>query len=158
MNTAMSVRSPAARGWGAALFALSLAACTTPPAPGGGAPAPAPVAAVPAPAPAAAPVPAPAAASDTPSSAPRSSTGPGGGSVAGQARTFSTQLATYTSVSFNTVPGWDRDDFSESWPAFLGSCRVLTGRGAEWRAICDRARQVDARSNIALRDFFEREL
>lgn len=38
---------------------------------------------------------------------------PAGASVAGQARTFSTQLATYTSVSFDAVPGWSRDDFSE---------------------------------------------
>ncbi|VWX55988.1 Membrane-bound lytic murein transglycosylase A [Burkholderiales bacterium 8X] len=81
----------------------------------------------------------------------------GSGSVAGQSRTFSTQLATYTSVGFDSVPGWQRDDFSESWPAFLGSCKVLTGRGAEWREVCGRAGQVDGRNNLAIRGFFERE-
>ena len=45
--------------------------------------------------------------------------------MAGQARTFSTQLATYTAVGFDTLPGWARDDFSETWPAFLESCRKL---------------------------------
>ena len=59
-----------------------------------------------------------------------------GGSVAGQSRTFSTQLATYTSVGFDAVPGWARDDFAESWPAFLGSCKVLTGRGRSTRCHC----------------------
>lgn len=80
-----------------------------------------------------------------------------GSSVAGQSRTFSTQLATYTSVGFDAVPGWVRDDFSETWPAFLGSCKVLTGRGNEWRQVCERARGVDGRSNAAIRNFFESE-
>ncbi|MFH0132467.1 murein transglycosylase A [Variovorax sp. VaC1] len=80
---------------------------------------------------------------------------PTGASVAGQARTFSTQLATYTSVSFDAVPGWSRDDFSESWPAFLGSCKVLTARGAEWKEVCDRAQKVDGKNNTAIRGFFE---
>ncbi|SDZ24650.1 membrane-bound lytic murein transglycosylase A [Variovorax sp. YR634] len=82
---------------------------------------------------------------------------PTGASVAGQARTFSTQLATYTSVGFDSVPGWSRDDFSESWPAFLGSCKVLTGRGAEWKEVCDRALKVDGKNNNAIRGFFEGE-
>ncbi len=140
--------------WGvAAVAAGTLAACGTMPGPGstpasapvsGGAPqaASAPVAAAPAPA-------APAPSVSRPAAA--------GASVAGQSRTFSTQLATYTSVGFETVPGWGRDDFAESWPAFLGSCKVLTGRGTEWRQVCDRARGVDDKSNPAIRSFFERE-
>ncbi|MDQ0572687.1 membrane-bound lytic murein transglycosylase A [Variovorax paradoxus] len=80
-----------------------------------------------------------------------------GASVAGQARTFSTQLATYTSVSFDAVPGWARDDFSDSWPAFLGSCKVLTGRGAEWKDVCARALRVDSKNSTAIRGFFEQE-
>jgi len=109
-----------------------------------GEPAPAPVAAAPAAAPA-------------PAEPARPSTPPPGSSVAGQARTFSTQLATYTAVPFANVPGWARDDFSESWPAFLTSCRVLNGRGALWKEICDRARDVDGKSDPAIRGFFERE-
>ncbi|MFS2055227.1 MltA domain-containing protein, partial [Variovorax sp. CT11-76] len=79
------------------------------------------------------------------------------GSVAGQARTFSTQLATYTAVGFDAVPGWTRDDFAETWPAFLGSCKVLNGRGTEWKSVCDRATKVDGKSNPSIRNFFETE-
>ncbi|AMM25100.1 murein transglycosylase A [Variovorax sp. PAMC 28711] len=106
-----------------------------------------------------APAPAPVVASAEPAAAaPRPpSSGPGAASVAGAARTFSTQLATYTAVGFESVPGWGRDDFAESWPAFLGSCKVLTGRGAEWKAVCDRARAVNDKSNPAIRGFFESE-
>jgi membrane-bound lytic murein transglycosylase A len=91
--------------------------------------------------------------SSTTSSRPAST----GASVAGQARTFSTQLATYTAVSFDAMPGWSRDDFSETWPAFLGSCKVLTGRGAEWKEVCDRAGKVDGKNRNAIRGFFESE-
>jgi len=80
-----------------------------------------------------------------------------GANVAGQARTFSTQMATYTAVGFESVPGWQRDDFTQSWPAFRASCQVLNGRGDPWRQICANARQVDAKNTAAIRGFFERE-
>ncbi|WP_367618180.1 murein transglycosylase A [Variovorax sp. CAN15] len=127
--------------WSALATAAAMAAlagCTTPP------PAATETAAA-----AAAPAPV---STDTAASRP-----PPGASLAGQARTFSTQLATYTSVSFDSVPGWSRDDFSESWPAFLGSCKVLNGRGAEWKSVCDRAQKVDSKNNNAIRGFFEGE-
>ncbi|MDM0044949.1 murein transglycosylase A [Variovorax dokdonensis] len=85
-----------------------------------------------------------------------SAAGPGA-NVAGESRTFSTQLATYTSVGYDKVPGWVQDDFSETWPAFLTSCKVMNRRGAEWKQICDRASTVDGRSNAAIRNFFEAE-
>ena len=141
MNPAphLQVPRPVHALWAGAL-ALGLAGCATAPAPAPApaAPPPAPVAVAPAPAPTPAPAPANA-------------------SVAGQARTFSTQIATYTAVNFESVPGWSRDDFAESWPAFLTSCRVLNGRGAQWQEVCGRASSVDGRSNPAIRSFFERE-
>jgi membrane-bound lytic murein transglycosylase A len=66
-------------------------------------------------------------------------------------------MATYTSADFNTVPGWTSDDFSETWPAFLQSCKMLAGRRADWKQVCDRAAKVDSKSNPAIRNFFERE-
>lgn len=153
-----TLRTAPARWAGGAIGAAMLAACGTMPGPGtgvGAAPsAPAPVAAAPAPAPVASES---SSSSWSTSSSARPPAAPGGASVAGQARTFSTQLATYTAVGFDTVPGWGRDDFAESWPAFLGSCKVLTGRGAEWRQVCQRAAAVDPKSNPAIRGFFERE-
>ncbi|MEO5736482.1 MAG: MltA domain-containing protein [Variovorax sp.] len=141
MNT-LSHRFPPAARWAAVAMAVTwLAGCAVaPPAP----PPPAASAAV-------APTPAGADAQRPPAS------GPGAASVAGQARTFSTQLATYTAVGFNTVPGWGRDDFTEGWPAFLGSCKVLTARGAEWKSVCDRASRIDPRNSTAIRNFFESE-
>ncbi len=79
------------------------------------------------------------------------------GSTAGQATTFSTQLANYTASSFDSVPGWNTDNFAESWPAFLESCKVLTNRGPEWKDLCARARQVDGSNTATLRAFYERE-
>ncbi len=92
----------------------------------------------------------------TPTPAPRQQTLEGG-SVAGQARSFSTKLATYTAVSFDAVPGWGRDDFVAGWPAFLGSCQSLARRKSEWRDLCERARRVDAKNEAAIRGFYERE-
>ena len=79
------------------------------------------------------------------------------GSTAGEAATFSTQLATYTAANFENVPGWGADNFAESWPAFLESCKVLYTRGREWRDLCGRARQVSGSNAAAIRTFYERE-
>ena len=82
---------------------------------------------------------------------------PTAGSTAGQATTFSTQLANYTAAAFENVPGWGADNFAESWPAFLESCKVLFARGPEWRDVCGRARQVNGTNTGAIRTFYERE-
>ena len=78
-------------------------------------------------------------------------------STAGEAASFSTQLANYTATSFDSVPGWGTDNFSESWPAFLESCKVLYSRGPEWRDLCARSRQVNGGNTGAIRAFYERE-
>jgi len=77
--------------------------------------------------------------------------------IAGQTHIYSTQLGSYTLVGFDALPGWQQDDFSASWPAFLKSCQTLAGRGDPWRSICQRALQIDARNGTALRGFFEHE-
>jgi membrane-bound lytic murein transglycosylase A len=83
--------------------------------------------------------------------------GSAGTSTAGEATSFSTQLANYTATSFDSVPGWGADNFAESWPAFLESCKVLQARGLEWRDLCSRARQVNGSNTGAIRAFYERE-
>jgi membrane-bound lytic murein transglycosylase A len=57
-------------------------------------------------------------------------------------------------VAFNAMPGWDRDDVREAWPAFLTSCEVMVKRAA-WKEPCTVARTVDANSAGAIRTFFE---
>jgi membrane-bound lytic murein transglycosylase A len=77
--------------------------------------------------------------------------------VAGEATTFSTQLATYTSVSYADLPGWNSDNLVESWPALLTSCGKLSTRSPQWEGLCARAQTADHSSNEAVRTFFERE-
>jgi membrane-bound lytic murein transglycosylase A len=57
-------------------------------------------------------------------------------------------------VAFNAVPGWERDDLREAWPAFLSSCEVMVKRAA-WKEPCSVARTVDAGNIGAIRAFFE---
>ena len=57
-------------------------------------------------------------------------------------------------VAFSTLPGWDRDDLRDAWPAFLASCDVMVKR-AEWKEPCSVARTVDGANTRAIRVFFE---
>src|ERR1700712_832910 len=57
-------------------------------------------------------------------------------------------------VAFSSLPGWDRDDLRDAWPAFLASCDVMVKR-AEWKEPCSVARTVDSTSTRAIRVFFE---
>ncbi|CAN5201730.1 murein transglycosylase A [soil metagenome] len=63
-------------------------------------------------------------------------------------------VATFKAVSFASLPGWDKDDLREAWPAFRASCEVLAKKD-EWREICTVARDVDQASERAIRTFFE---
>ena len=82
---------------------------------------------------------------------------PAGANTAGQAPSFSTQSASYVATPFDKLPGWKTDNLIESWPAFLGSCSVLAGRGGEWKRVCDHASAVGLTSNDSVRAFFENE-
>ena len=57
-------------------------------------------------------------------------------------------------VAFASLPGWDRDDLRDAWPAFLASCEVMAKR-AEWKEPCTVAHTVDSTSTRAIRTFFE---
>jgi len=52
------------------------------------------------------------------------------------------------------MPGWDRDEVREAWPAFLTSCQTLVRR-PEWKNACTTARQINANDEGAIRAFFE---
>jgi membrane-bound lytic murein transglycosylase A len=79
------------------------------------------------------------------------------GDVAGEAVTFSTQLATYTSARFDSLPGWSTDNLMESWPALMGSCSKLASKSPQWQGVCERAKVADHSSNEGVRAFLERE-
>ncbi len=57
-------------------------------------------------------------------------------------------------VGFSGMPGWERDDLRDAWPAFLTSCDVMARRAA-WKEPCTVAREVDSTNGRAIRTFFE---
>lgn len=57
-------------------------------------------------------------------------------------------------ANYATVPGWDKDDLREAWPAFLASCNVLVKK-TEWAEPCTIARDVNGMDGKAIRTFFE---
>src|SRR5450830_64572 len=56
--------------------------------------------------------------------------------------------------NFAAMPGWDRDEIHDAWPAFMTSCQTL-GKRSEWRLVCASARQINANDDNAIRAFFE---
>ncbi|GAA4033637.1 murein transglycosylase A [Actimicrobium antarcticum] len=56
--------------------------------------------------------------------------------------------------SFGALPGWDKDDQRETWPAFMASCDVLVKK-ADWKEACTVARDVNVADLQAVRQFFE---
>jgi membrane-bound lytic murein transglycosylase A len=59
--------------------------------------------------------------------------------------------------SFAALPGWDKDEMAEAWPAFQASCDVLIRR-ADWHKVCTAARSLSATDDAAVRGFFEQHL
>lgn len=60
----------------------------------------------------------------------------------------------FRATTFAALPGWDKDNLREAWQAFLTSCEVLV-RKPDWKEPCQVASDVDARSEKAVRTFFE---
>jgi membrane-bound lytic murein transglycosylase A len=63
----------------------------------------------------------------------------------------------FTPVAFEVLPGWRQDDLRQAWPAFMGSCRVLSAKPdkADWKSACGAAKMVDAGDGVAMRQYFE---
>lgn len=55
---------------------------------------------------------------------------------------------------FSSLPGWEKDDVREAWPAFRASCEKLKKQTA-WKTPCGAAHLVDASDASAIRTFFE---
>lgn len=56
--------------------------------------------------------------------------------------------------TYAALPGWDKDDLREAWPAFMASCEVLVKK-ADWKEPCAIARDVNGANEKAIRGFFE---
>jgi membrane-bound lytic murein transglycosylase A len=60
----------------------------------------------------------------------------------------------YKPVSFSVLPGWQQDQLTELWPAFMASCSAIRNK-PEWKEPCAIAKDLDAKDNMAIRVFFE---
>jgi membrane-bound lytic murein transglycosylase A len=60
----------------------------------------------------------------------------------------------YQPVSFSALPGWEQDQLTEVWPAFMASCSALRNK-PEWKETCVIAKNVESQDNLAIRTFFE---
>ena len=70
---------------------------------------------------------------------------------------YSSSIASFRSVSWQDLPGWQEDDLTQAWPAWIKSCEVLRKRNSEinWRQTCAQASNVSGRDGRAIRQYFE---
>lgn len=70
---------------------------------------------------------------------------------------YSSPIASFNAVSWQALPGWQEDDLSQAWPAWLKSCEALRKRNSEinWRSVCSQASSVSPRDSQAIRRYFE---
>ena len=61
----------------------------------------------------------------------------------------------YEPVSWSELPGWNRDETKDAWPAFVESC-AAAGARKRWESVCAAARGVDPATSDEVRAFFER--
>lgn len=70
---------------------------------------------------------------------------------------YSSPIASFSAVSWQALPGWQEDDLTQAWPAWLKSCDGLRKRSGEvnWRLVCAQANTVSSRDTQAIRKYFE---
>ena len=70
---------------------------------------------------------------------------------------YSSSIASFNAVSWQALPGWQADDLSQAWPAWLRSCEALRKRNSEmnWRQVCSQVSNVSAKDTQAIRRYFE---
>ena len=84
--------------------------------------------------------------------------GPGyKGSSGSPPSSYSSSIASFNPVSWQTLPGWQEDDLTQAWPAWLRSCEALRKRNTEinWRSVCSLTNGVAAQDSQAIRTYFE---
>jgi len=70
---------------------------------------------------------------------------------------YSSSIASFNAVSWQALPGWQEDDLSQAWPAWLKSCDALGKRSGEvnWRQVCTQATSLSPRDTQSIRRYFE---
>lgn len=71
--------------------------------------------------------------------------------------TYSSSIASFSAVSWQALPGWQEDDLSQVWPAWLKSCDALRKKSGEvnWRQVCAQAGSISSRDAQSIRRYFE---
>ena len=91
------------------------------------------------------------------STPPTRGTGYRSGGSGGAPSSYSSSIANFSAVGWQSLPGWQDDDLSQAWPAWIKSCDALRKRGGEvnWRQVCAQASNVSSRDTQAIRRYFE---
>mgnify|MGYP003336931223 FL=1 len=91
------------------------------------------------------------------STPPTRGTGYRSASVGAAPSSYSSPIATFSAISWQTLPGWQEDDLTQVWPAWLKSCDALRRKSGEpnWRQVCAQASNVSGRDNQSIRQYFE---
>ena len=86
-----------------------------------------------------------------------STRGPNSRSATDTPISYSSSIASFRSASWQSLPGWQEDELTQAWPAWLKSCEALRKRNSEidWRSVCAQANSVSGRDGKAIRQYFE---
>ncbi len=70
---------------------------------------------------------------------------------------FNSPISSFSAVSWQALPGWQEDELSQAWPAWLKSCDALRKRSSEvnWREVCAQTGNVSPKDGLAIRRYFE---
>jgi membrane-bound lytic murein transglycosylase A len=70
---------------------------------------------------------------------------------------YDSSIASFRSVSWQDLPGWQEDDLTQAWPAWLKSCEALRKRNSDvnWRQVCSQANGVSGKDKQVIRQYFE---
>ena len=70
---------------------------------------------------------------------------------------YTSSIASFRSVAWQDLPGWQEDDLTQAWPAWLKSCDALRKRNSEinWKQACSQASGISGRDKQAIRQYFE---
>jgi len=70
---------------------------------------------------------------------------------------YSSSIASFSAVSWQALPGWQEDDLTQTWPAWLKSCDVLRKKSGDvnWRQVCAQASNISSRDIQSIRKYFE---
>ena len=70
---------------------------------------------------------------------------------------YNSSITSFRSVSWQDLPGWQEDDLTQAWPAWLKSCDALRKRNSDvnWRQVCSQANGVSDKDKQVIRQYFE---